>query len=70
MSGLLGEHIRCPRCGAKAIDVAPDFPLSPDASGMFGTSEVNCSAKCANGHRLMLCVRSKPRPSLYVEAFP
>jgi hypothetical protein len=56
---MTGADLKCPTCGAGAIDVAPEFELDPVALDLLPSKSWGISWHCASGHAWISGVRSK-----------
>lgn len=52
---MKGADVKCPKCGAGVVDIAPDYEFDPNA--IFGRQvavESHSIATCANGHGMWI----------------
>lgn len=55
---MLGRDLKCPRCGAGVVDIAPDYDLDPQCGGgLLPLLRQDSLGTCANGHGVMVSAR-------------
>ena len=59
---MKGKDLKCPTCGAGAVDVAPDFDLSPGLLAVMCSTQWTCSA----GHTNMIDVAQTSEGEEYI----
>lgn len=58
---MKGKDIHCPKCGAVAADVDPEYDLDDRLSIFAANATQAISATCTNGHRFIIGVRDEKK---------